>query len=309
MNNHVLLQTYHLCKRFKDVIAVDDLNLTVYQGDVFGFLGPNGAGKSTTIRLLLGLVKPSQGDVKLFNQSLRKHRHEILAKIGALVEKPRFYEHLSARKNLQIILSLLGINETAEIERVLSIVNLKNRANDKVKTYSEGMKQRLGIAQALLGKPELVILDEPTSGLDPQGMKDIRILIHSLSNEGMTIFLSSHLLHEVEQLCNKMAIIDQGKLIFQGSVDDLNRSEASRIRLKVDRKNEAIDLLKKQPWIDSVNNNINEITVFINYAHIPHLVELLINNKFKIYAVNPMQTLEDYFFSILEQVRTKTEIR
>ncbi len=309
MKNRVLLQTYHLCKRFKHVTAVDDLNLTVFQGDVFGFLGPNGAGKSTAIRLLLGLVKPDQGDVKLFDQSLRKHRREILAKIGALVEKPRFYEHLSARKNLQIILSLIGISDTTDIERVLSIVNLKNRAGDKVKTYSEGMKQRLGIAQALLGRPELIILDEPTSGLDPQGMKDIRILIHTLSHEGMTIFLSSHLLYEVEQLCNKMAIIDNGKLIFQGHVDELNRNETNRIRLKVDRKTEAVVLLNKQPWIDSVNSNINEISVFINYTNIPRLIELLIHNRFKIYAVNPMQTLEDYFFSILEHERTKTEIR
>lgn len=309
MKNRVLLQTYHLCKKFKHVNAVDDLNLTIYQGDVFGFLGPNGAGKSTTIRLLLGLVKPDQGDVRLFDQSLRKQRRQILAKIGALVEKPRFYEHLSARQNLKIILSLMGINDSSDVERVLTIVNLKNRAGDKVKTFSEGMKQRLGIAQALLGRPELVILDEPTTGLDPQGMKDIRNLIHTLSNDGMTIFLSSHLLHEVEQLCNKMAIIDQGRLIFQGHVDELNRAEAHRIRLKVDRKTDAIDLLSQQSWVNSVNSHKNEISVFLNYTNIPRLIELLINHGFKIYAVNPMQTLEDYFFSILEQERMKTEVR
>ncbi|MBD3289901.1 ATP-binding cassette domain-containing protein [candidate division KSB1 bacterium] len=304
MKNGELLQTFRLCKRIKHVTAVDDLNLTVHRGDVFGFLGPNGAGKSTTIRLLLGLVKPTRGEVMLFGRLLKKARRLILSKIGALVEKPSFYEHLSARQNLAIILSFMGNNNLANIERVLSIVNLVERADDRVKTYSQGMKQRLGIAQALLGNPELVILDEPTTGLDPQGMKDIRNLIHRLAGEGMTIFLSSHLLHEVEQLCTKMAIIDKGKLIFQGNVEELRHREANRIRLKVDRLEDAASLLEEQPWIDSVDSNINEITVFIRYSSIPHMVRFLIDKGFKIYAVNPVQTLEDYFFSILEQGRS-----
>ncbi|MCJ7554996.1 MAG: ATP-binding cassette domain-containing protein, partial [Ignavibacteriaceae bacterium] len=197
MNPEKIIEITNLTKDFKEVKAVNNLNLNVYRGDVFGFLGPNGAGKSTTIRMLLSLIRPSQGSIKIFDKSLTQNRIEILKNVGAIVEKPDFYGNLSAYKNLEI----LGRISSKEISRkrimeMLELVGLDKRAKSKVKTYSHGMKQRLGIAQALLHDPDLIILDEPTTGLDPQGMKEIRDLILQLSkDQKKTIFLSSHILH------------------------------------------------------------------------------------------------------------------
>jgi ABC-type multidrug transport system ATPase subunit len=199
------------------------LDLSVYKGDIYGFLGPNGSGKSTTIRLMLSLVRPDAGEVKIFGLSLNKYRMNILSRIGALVEKPDFYEYLTARKNMEILMKYSGMDADQKvIEDALDKVGLKSRASSKVKTYSKGMKQRLGIAQALLHDPELLILDEPSSGLDPAGARDIRKLIIDLNrNMGKTIILSSHHLNEIQEVANRMVIIKEGKNMVEGDVETL----------------------------------------------------------------------------------------
>lgn len=300
MNNDIVLYTGHLTKRFKTVTAVEDLNLSVSRGDIFGFLGPNGAGKSTAIRMILGLVKPTNGEIRLFNRSLENNREDLLMRIGALVEKPRFYNYLSARRNLEIFATLTNRHpDHRDIERVLDIVALLHRADDKVKTYSQGMKQRLGVAQALLGNPELIILDEPTAGLDPKGIKEIRRLIIQLAQQGSTVFLSSHILHEVEQMCRNMAIINKGRLVVQGGVEHLLNSESDIFSVKVDRTEEAANLLKTREWIKSVKVLSGSITVKIKEQQVPVMTELLVQSGFHIFAIQPRRSLEDYFLSLL----------
>ena len=300
MNNNYILQTFQLTKKFNNITAVDTLSLSVQHGDIFGFLGPNGAGKSTTIRMMLGLIKPSNGEVKIFGGALNKNRDVTLKKIGALVEKPGFYEYLTARCNLEIFSALINNFDHQEIDRVLKIVALADRADSKVKTFSQGMKQRLGLAQALLGNPELVILDEPTSGLDPQGMKEIRELLSQLAQQGLTIFLSSHLLHEVEQICNRMAIINKGRLIIQGDVEQLLKSGNDLVIIKVDRLPEAEKLLKTKDWIKSVELTSRDIRVQIELEHIPEMNKLLVTSGFNVFEIRPRRSLENYFLSIVE---------
>ena len=298
-NGEVVIATCNLHKVFKKTIAVANLNLEVQREDVFGFLGPNGAGKSTTIRMLLDLVHPTRGEVFLFGQSLKKHRHAILQRLGALVEKPDFYPYLSGRTNLKILADMMGIVKESHLDEVLQLVKLTKRADDKVKTYSHGMRQRLGIAQALLGNPELIILDEPTIGLDPQGMKEVRNLLIELSQRGITIFLSSHLLHEVEQICTHMAIIDKGKLIVQGKVDELLRQGPTIVRIQVDRLQEACQLLAQQTWIKKLEMDSSEIKVQLSYSEIPRLNRWLVEQQFQVYRLTPQTTLEDYYLSLV----------
>ncbi len=300
MNNDTVLYTRHLTKKFKDVTAVEELDLSVTRGDIFGFLGPNGAGKSTTIRMLLGLIKPTNGEIRLLNKPLQKNRKDLLGKIGALVEKPSFYNYLTARRNLEIFATLAyGRPDQQDIDRVLDIVALLNRANHKVKTYSQGMKQRLGVAQALLGQPELIILDEPTAGLDPKGIKEIRRLIVKLAQQGLTVFLSSHILHEIEQMCRNMAIINKGRLVVQGNVEHLLNSEMDNFSVKVDRPEAAADLLKTKEWVESINVSSGIIKVKLKEQQVPAMTELLVQSGFNIFAIQPRRSLEDYFLSLL----------
>jgi len=300
MNDEIILQTIQLTKRFRNFTAVHSLNLTIRRGDIYGFLGPNGAGKSTTIRMMLGLIKPTAGEVKIFNTGLSANRNKALGKIGALVEKPSFYNYLTARQNLQILATLINLSGKRDIDRVLEIAALSDRADDKVKTYSQGMKQRLGIAQALLGHPELIILDEPTSGLDPHGMKEIRKLIIQLANQGLTIFLSSHLLHEIEQICNKMAIINKGKLTVQGDVETLMNSEIELVVIKIDRSDEAAKLLKTHQSVQIVDVSPNELKINVRVNEIPQLNKLLVTAGFDVFTIQPRRSLEDYFLSIVD---------
>ena len=243
--SETVLRTIDLTKRYKNRLAVDHLNIAVRRGDVFGFLGPNGAGKSTTIRLILHLVFPTEGDVEIFGASLKRARHKALEKVGAVVEKPSFYGHLSALCNLEILGGLQKPVTRRTIMAHLERVGLADRANDPVKTYSHGMNQRLGLALILLNEPELVILDEPTTGLDPQGMKEVRELIRELARErGVTILLSSHLLYEVELIATQMAIIHQGRLRVEGSVQDLLKKGQSSVLVKTDRPEELLKYLE-----------------------------------------------------------------
>jgi len=305
--NDIILSTSGLSKRFGDRWAVKDLNLEVHRGDVFGFLGPNGAGKSTTIRMILTLLMPTSGTVRIFGKEVRENRKFVLSKVCGIVEKPDFYLYLSAYKNLELFGSLTRKIKRDEIFNALEIVGLRQRAFDKVKTFSHGMKQRLGIAQAILTEPELIILDEPTSGLDPQGMKEVRELVLLLSKErGTTIFLSSHLLTEVEAVANRMAVLNHGELIAQGIVSELLRSDPAYYTLYAAPLDRAVEILKETGWVEvtSVNNDtvsgIGKIEVRFEAQRAAELNKMLVTNGIEVHAFSPRRTLEDYFLKITE---------
>jgi lantibiotic transport system ATP-binding protein len=240
--------TEGVSKAFGSKPAVRGVSLRVGEGRIYAFLGPNGAGKSTTIRMLLGLLRPTAGDIAIFGRPLASHRLEILSRTGSLVENPSHYPHLTARENLEIPRRLLDA-PAGDIDRVLTMVGLEKTAGKLVRHFSLGMKQRLGLAQALLGKRELLILDEPTNGLDPAGITEMRTLIRRLPVEhGITVFLSSHLLSEVEQIATDVGILSQGALVFQGSIGELARMRRSRLRIHVDRPDEVVAFLGARGW-------------------------------------------------------------
>lgn len=229
----VVLRTERLTKRFGRITAVDELSLEVHQGDIFGFLGPNGAGKTTTIRMILGLIRPTAGRIFLFGEALDRCFLYAMKRVGAMVENPAFYPYLSGWDNLRILGNLAGGVSASRIQEIARLVRLEERIHDRVMTYSQGMRQRLGIAQALLCRPSLVILDEPTNSLDPAGTFEVRSLIKELrDSEGVTFLLSSHLLYEMELICNRIAIINQGRLVIEGAKDELLGSENDRVKLR-----------------------------------------------------------------------------
>src|SRR5215204_6016814 len=248
------LHTQELTKRFGRRIAVNRLTMRVEWGDIYGFLGPNGAGKSTTLRMLLGLVRPTSGMIKFPVRTASWEYLRARSRIGAIIETPAFYEDFSARRNLQLLASLSGGVPKKRVEEVLEIVDLRERARDPVKVYSYGMRQRLGIAQALLPTPELIILDEPTNGLDPQGIQQTRQLIRRLRNElKLTVVLSSHLLSEIEQLCNRVGVIHEGRLLYEGAPDALI-APATRFKLRVDNLSAASELLTRELGVQVSRN-------------------------------------------------------
>jgi len=247
----VILRTTGLTKHFGKLEAVKDLNLELHRGEVFGFLGPNGAGKSTTVGMILGLVAPTAGSIEVFGLELQSHRWQILRRIGAIIEEPAFYPYLSGWDNLEALAKALGGIPKNKIPEVLQRVNLLDRAHDRYDHYSMGMKQRLGIASTLLRDPELIILDEPTSGLDPAGTKEVRDLIPQLAHESRAVFLCSHLLHEVELVCDRVAIIDHGLMIASAPLQEL-LTKGQLIQIKVDDAAQATTVLKSLPWVKSV---------------------------------------------------------
>jgi ABC-2 type transport system ATP-binding protein len=226
------VSTRALVKRYGDILAVDHVDLTVEPGDVFGYLGPNGAGKTTSLRMLLGLIRPTEGSVQLFGRDPLLEGAEALDGVAGFVEEPRFYPYLSGRRNLRLLADYDDAGSRLRIEEMLELVELSDRANDKVGGYSHGMRQRLGIAAALLRTPRLLLLDEPTTGLDPAGMRDMRALVRRLAGEGITVLLSSHLLGEVEELCNRVAIIRKGRIVYEGSLPELLAGAHSGYRLR-----------------------------------------------------------------------------
>lgn len=237
-----IIRADHLTKRYGAVTAVDDVSFEVRRGEIYGFLGPNGSGKSTTIGMLLGLVAPSSGSIGLFGKSLDE-RDETLPRVGAIIESPAFYPYLSGRRNLRVLADLRPGVTDKRIDEVIEIVGLSGAANRKYSEYSLGMKQRLGIGWTLLHDPELLVLDEPTNGLDPAGMAEVRHLILQLASEGKTIFISSHLLNEIEQVCDRVTIIQRGKLIAEGWVDEMVNSEP-RLLVRVDAPERAEDIVR-----------------------------------------------------------------
>jgi ABC-2 type transport system ATP-binding protein len=247
----IILRTTGLTKHFGKLEAVKDLNLELHRGEVFGFLGPNGAGKSTTVGMILGLVTPTEGSIEVFGLKLNEHRWQILRRVGAIIEEPAFYPYLSGWDNLEALARAIGNVPKNKIPEVLERVNLLDRARDRYDHYSMGMKQRLGIASTLLRDPELIILDEPTSGLDPAGTKEVRDLIPQLAHESRAVFLCSHLLHEVELVCERVAIIKQGVMIANAPIKEL-LTRGQLVQIKVDDAAQATAILKNLPWVKSV---------------------------------------------------------
>ena len=249
MNDAPPVEARALVKRYGRIVAVDHVDLTVDRGDVFGYLGPNGAGKTTSLRMLLGLIRPTAGSARLFGLDPLVDGARALEGVAGFVEGPRFYPYLSGRRNLTLLADYDEPRSRARIEEVLELVELRDRARDRVGGYSHGMRQRLGIAASLLREPRLLLLDEPTTGLDPAGMRDMRELVRRLAGEGITILLSSHLLYEVEELCNRVAIIRQGQVIYQGSLAELLSTASSGYRLRTAEPERARVVLLAQPGI------------------------------------------------------------
>jgi ABC-2 type transport system ATP-binding protein len=298
-----IIKVNNLSKQFKEIKAVDNLSFTVEEGDVYGFLGQNGAGKSTTIRMLLTLIKPTDGAISIFGQNLSTHRHTILKQVGAVIEKPDLYKYLSAYDNLAIFAKLSGIkpNRTLLMEQ-LKMVRLDERAGSKVKTFSQGMKQRLGIAVALVHNPRLIILDEPTNGLDPQGIADMRNLILHLSREkGKTIVVSSHLLSEIELVANRMLIIHKGKKIVEGKVAELLDPSKSLVQIETNNDTEARQKLLQTRWATLLQENGDSLQLKMNKEDVPELIATLVKMQVQVLSVNPMHSLEDYFLSLTTQ--------
>ena len=302
--SELILQTEALTKRYRRHTVVDSLALSVERGDIYGFLGQNGAGKSTVIRMALGLVRPTRGRVLLFGHDMRRHPLSALGRVGAIVEAPAFYENFSGYTNLRMLAAMSGGAKRRQIETTLDLVGLLDRARDPVGTYSHGMRQRLGIAQALLPHPEFIILDEPTDGLDPQGIHGIRLLLPRLRDElGLTIMLSSHLLFEVERICNRVAIIDEGRLLYQGAIENLI-TEEKLIKITVEPLEEACQLLSRDPALSVSRNGSNSLYVRMPAEHIPRVNALLVANNICVLELSPQRaTLEDVFMK-LTQVRS-----
>jgi ABC-type multidrug transport system ATPase subunit len=294
-----VIEALSLSKEYKALKAVDQLSFTVNQGDVYGFLGQNGAGKSTTIRMLLTLVRPTAGEIFFFGKKLSAHRSETLKRVGAVIERPDLYKYLSAYENLSIFAKMSGAKTNrADILKQLKLVGLEERANDKVHTFSQGMKQRLGIAVALVHNPDIIILDEPTNGLDPQGIADIRNLIKKLSSEmGKTVMISSHLLGEVEQVANRMLIIHKGKKIVEGKVDELLDPAHTVVDIETTDDNAARQMLMNTKWATYLQPQKN-FQFMMDKKEVPLLVQDIVSLGINLLSVNSSHSLENYFISL-----------
>lgn len=291
----------NLNKTFKDFKAVSDLSFTVEEADVYGFLGQNGAGKSTTIRMLLTLIAPTSGTLELFGMNLRQHRREILQQVGAVIERPDLYKYLSGYENLLLFAKMSGLRLTRnQLMEQLEVVGLADRAAGKVKTYSQGMKQRLGIAVALVHNPRLIILDEPTNGLDPQGIADIRNLILYLSRQlKKTVIVSSHLLSEIEQVATRMLIIDKGKKMAEGSVSELFDPAKTIVKLSTDNVGAALSRLKTSNWANTITQTSGHLIIFqVHKNQVALLNKDLVALDIPVLGLQPGNSLEEYFLSL-----------
>ena len=294
--DNLVIETNELSKRYGRVTAVDGLSLQVPRGHVFGLLGPNGSGKTTAMSMLLGLVKPTSGGFRLFGTG-QPHR-EALRRIGAIIETPSFYPYLSGRRNLEYFQGVSGKGDRRELDELLDKVSLLQRANDRYQTYSLGMKQRLGIAYALLGDPELLFLDEPTNGMDPAGMAEIRDIIKQLGSEGRTILLSSHLLHEVELVCDSVAILAKGRLIAQGNVEDLVHPR-EQVQLRTTGNEQAHQILTSLDWVQGAVVENGHLVVTAPVERSWELTAALSRSQVYVTEMWPLQiSLEEYFLDV-----------
>jgi ABC-2 type transport system ATP-binding protein len=290
-----------LVKRYGEIVAVDDVDLNVNVGDVYGFLGPNGAGKTTTLRMALGLIVPSEGTVELFGRDPLRHGARALEGVAGFVEAPCFYPYLSGRKNLQLLAALDGGDAKGRIDEVLAVVELSPRSQHRVGGYSHGMRQRLGIAAALLRDPRLLILDEPATGLDPAGMRDMRLLIRRLAGEGITVLLSSHQLPEVQELCDRVAIIRSGRVVFEGALSALRREGGGGYRLRTSDNARALEVARAQPGIGEPTIRESELRFQAQEPDVGELSLALARAGLAILALAPeLATLEDLFFRLTE---------
>jgi len=296
-----VIKVHQLGKKYGDLEAVKDLSFTVCAGDVYGFLGQNGAGKSTTIRMILDLIRPTTGTIEIFGHSVLKSRKQVFKHLGAIIERPDLYLYLTGTENLKFFARMSGVHLTqTKLNYFLELVGLAERGNSKVSTYSLGMKQRLGIAVALVHDPQLLILDEPTNGLDPQGIAEIRKLIQRLSREeGKTILVSSHLLSEIEQIATRMLIIDKGKAVAEGSVQELLDPGDTGVLIHTTRDENTYELLLRSPFAHNVKE-INEKGIFLrlDVLSIPSLNKFLVNENVDVLSLESRQQLEHTFLKI-----------
>lgn len=289
-----------LVKRYGELTAVDGVELTVQPGDVYGYLGPNGAGKTTSLRMMLGLIRPTEGSVRLFGAD-PMNSVNALTGVAGFVEAPTFYPYLSGRRNLELLAAYDGDGARSRIDPALDAVELADRAGDRVGGYSHGMRQRLGIVAALLREPKLLLLDEPATGLDPAGMRDMRQLIRRLADQGMTILLSSHLLAEVEEVCNRVAIIRSGKIVYEGEIAALKRDSGSGYRLSTTDDQRALAVCRAQRGVSDARAERGAIAFSADEASVAELSQALVEAGALIRALTPQRaTLEDLFFSLTE---------
>jgi ABC-2 type transport system ATP-binding protein len=290
-----------LVKRYGDIVAVDHVNLTVRPGQVYGYLGPNGAGKTTSLRMLLGLIRPTAGSVRLFGRDPMVDGARALDGVAGFVEEPRFYPYLSGRKNLELLAAFDGGDAPSRIDEVLALVELADRDRDRVGGYSHGMRQRLGIAAALLRAPNLLLLDEPTTGLDPAGMRDMRELVRRMVGEGITIVLSSHLLAEVEELCDHVAILRAGRVVFEGGLEELRRTAASSYGLRTTDNAAAAAVCRAEPDVADVALDDGQVRFAASPDAVAALSIALGAAGIGITALVPQHaSLEELFFRLTE---------
>ena len=289
-----------LVKRYGELTAVGGVDVTVRTGDVYGYLGPNGAGKTTSLRMMLGLIRPTAGTVRLFGRDPMESVRALQG-VAGFVEAPTFYPYISARKNLEMLAAYDGGGAPERIDEALEMVELTGRQRDKVGGYSHGMRQRLGIAAALLRDPKLLLLDEPATGLDPAGMRDMRLLIRRLAEQGMTVLLSSHLLTEIEDVCNRVAIVRQGRIVYEGEIAELKRGAGTRYWLQTTDDERALAVCGAQPGIGDVRTDHGRISFTADEDAVGALSQALVESGALIHAMAPQTvTLEDLFFRFTE---------
>lgn len=299
-----ILEVKNLSKSFRDFKAVDDLSFSVIAGQVYGFLGQNGAGKSTTMRMAVGLIQPDQGNIKIKGKDFTQKSRYLLKNVGAIIERPDMYGYLSGWDNLNMFAQLSGANiSSSQLHETLHLVGLQGREKDKVRAYSQGMKQRLGIAIALIHQPDLLILDEPTNGLDPQGIVEMRQLIHSLAvDHGKTIMVSSHLLYEIEQVATQMLILHKGKKVVEGKVNDLLDPNDTLFDIRFLEYNNITNVVNESRWKSYFNDvSANQIVAKMNPSLMPELNKWLVEKDIKILEIKSRHSLEAYFISLTNE--------
>lgn len=285
-----------LTKRYGNILAVDHLNLTVERGEIFGFLGPNGAGKTTTMRMLLGLISPTVGSARVLGMDIRTDLARILDRTGSIIENPTFYPYLSGRDNLRAVARLTGTPESS-IPAILDLMELTDAAGRSFKSYSLGMKQRLAVGSALLTRPDLLILDEPANGLDPAGIVEMRALMKRLKDEGHTVIISSHVLHEIEQICDRIAILSHGKVVVQGDVTTL--LAGNLLEIEVDGAERAEAVLRDVPWIEKIERTGNKLTVHADPGRAAEINRILAEQGMYLSELHVHeQSLEQYFLDV-----------
>jgi ABC-2 type transport system ATP-binding protein len=304
MTTTPIIETQHLSKRFGERQAVLDLNLEVPRGSAFGFLGHNGAGKTTLIRMLLGLTAPTAGTMHMLGRPLPEARADVLGRVGAIVEEPHFHRHLSGRENLRVIAAARGAEAIGRIDGSLRRVGLLDRADDRVRTYSQGMRQRLGVARCLLADPELLIRDEPMNGLDPGGILELRTMVRDLVGEGRTVFLSSHLLDEVEKTCDAGAVIDRGRLIAQGPINTLLAEDRVELEIGCGQTHLALDLLDGHPAVINARETLDGLRLILSEIEAASSINAtLVESGVPVFRLEPVrQSLEQRFLQITSRV-------